>query len=743
MSNTLSKAGKVIVSTILTFLALFSPYISNSSVLASIPVSHSAHPTTYTAEQLKQIRQNAIAHYHPMPVPQVKNGKEVLNTDGDSGTPPLINVGGSSGQMMKTSKVYLIFWKPSGYSMDSNYESTIEQYFSDIASTSAPLYNIATQYYDNIGGHFQNSITYGGAVEDTNSFPSWGCYDIATDGCLSDSQIHNEIANVASAQGWEADFGSNFFLYTPANIGSSFSVGSTTWYAYADASLTPHAYCSYHNSYYDSSTSNNFIYAQIPYPGQSYFYIPRCEGLSNWPTNDSSYQKAYNAINFSSHEHFEMITDPDPMSMLGTGPVWVTDDTSPSEMADLCGGSFPSSLIDSGQADLEISGHYYMVQEEYSNAIKPNGSPEGCEMQSADTNAQLSGTIYASSFYGSTSNVKAYNMNDGTLRWYTSSCNCTDGQTPVVDTVYGDVYVIDSSYNIHQILATSGTKSSTTFTGNDDVSSFLSMAPQVSSAGNFFAAGRWGSIYSFAPNGTNNWNTYLASGNIVQPPIYNSGYVYAQTANGDLYKLDDSSSGSATLLWQAPSGYTYNNPLTFSDGKLYFEIVNSSATTYYYESVDATTGSSWDFAASGSGWVNDNEVPLTVVNNHLFEEANGYFGGINIDPSSANYQTMDIVEHLVNHVDSTSIIYSTAQILTDGSHLYLTGSNSSSSTYIFKYDTSGNYITEKAGGSGNIHPILQDDLIFDGGGEAVNTSDLTQRYSAGWTGNINIGTAGY
>ena len=53
------------------------------------------------------------------------------------------------GPVMVTNKTYAIYWKPAGYSMQAGYDTTINQYFTDVAHDSnmgSNVYAAATQY---------------------------------------------------------------------------------------------------------------------------------------------------------------------------------------------------------------------------------------------------------------------------------------------------------------------------------------------------------------------------------------------------------------------------------------------------------------------------------------------------------------------------------------------------------------------------------------------------------------------
>jgi hypothetical protein len=252
---------------------------------------------------------------------------------------------------MRTNTTYAIYWVPSGYMVDANYESLINRYLADVAAASGSLtnaYSVATQYYDNAAAiHYQS--TFGGSYVDTNPFPASGCNDFHKGSgdpvCLTDQQIQDEIQNVLTAKGWHAGPDTMFFLLTPKGVGSCFDGTSSE--------CTTNAYCAYHNDFVDSS-GDPVIYANEPYDAT----IP---GGGCWDGTSPNGDDADATINTMSHEHNESITDP-------LGDAWLN--STGAENGDICAWNFGSQLgtAANGQPYNQlINGHQYWLQEEYSN----------------------------------------------------------------------------------------------------------------------------------------------------------------------------------------------------------------------------------------------------------------------------------------------------------------------------------------------------------------------------------------
>jgi hypothetical protein len=250
---------------------------------------------------------------------------------------PLINHGGPT---MTTNKTYTIFWKPAGYTMATGYDTTINQYFQDVAHDSGMgtnVYASDTQY-----SGIQYSSTYGGTFTDTNPFPASGCplYN-GLPVCLTDDQLQTEVNNVIASQGWTKNGTNMFFMFTAKNVGSCFdSSGSTCAFTY---------YCAYHGS----TNSGAAIYANMPYVGG----VGGCD-QGEYPNGASN--QADPTLNVTSHEHNEAITDPQLNA-------WY--DAQGNENGDKCAWNFGAVQGPAGgEYNQTINGHHYFLQQEWSNS---------------------------------------------------------------------------------------------------------------------------------------------------------------------------------------------------------------------------------------------------------------------------------------------------------------------------------------------------------------------------------------
>jgi hypothetical protein len=270
----------------------------------------------------------------------------------------------SGGRVLHSNRTHPIFWEPagSGLTFEPGYESTVETFLIDVAADShktTNVYSLSGQYTDSAGPAAYES-TYGGAVVDTDPLPANGCTEPPGTGpgwtvCLTDGQLESEIEHVVAVDHLPMTRRDVYFIITPDGLGSCTDAGSSS----CALGGTANGYCGYH-----SETPTGILYAVIPYnavPGH-------CQ--SNNPRPNSS--AADPAISTISHEHSEMVTDPD-------GNAWI--DARGEEDGDLCLTSFGRSIGGFGGAawNETIHGAHFFLQEEWSDATgrcEPRAKPD-------------------------------------------------------------------------------------------------------------------------------------------------------------------------------------------------------------------------------------------------------------------------------------------------------------------------------------------------------------------------------
>jgi len=251
------------------------------------------------------------------------------------------------GPVEHTNRVYAIYWVPSGYTIQSGYDTIINRFFGDVAAASGQTSNVyytATQYSDSTNGRLLYSSSFGGSYTDTSALPASGCSDRYTSVCLSDAQIQAEIQKDITAAGWTPSPTTEFFLFTAKGIGSC----SGTSCAFSN-------YCAYHG--WIGSGSNVILYANMPYADT----VPAaCDYGASYHPNGND---ADATLNVTSHEHNETITD-------GQGNAWY--DRAGYENGDKCAWYFGSATGSTayGSYNQTINGDHYWLQQEYSNQTR-------------------------------------------------------------------------------------------------------------------------------------------------------------------------------------------------------------------------------------------------------------------------------------------------------------------------------------------------------------------------------------
>ncbi|MBV9712472.1 MAG: hypothetical protein JO011_16325, partial [Ktedonobacteraceae bacterium] len=202
------------------------------------------------------------------------------------------------------------------------YNSLINRFFNDFSQST--VFHITHQYKDS-NGNVPGSVTLGGTWVDTHAYP--GRF-------ISDSQLQSEVKRAMKTKHWTSSLQHAFFVFPVASEPiCSDSAGSQ---------CSGSSFCAYHDTF-----GNNVIYAAMP--------DLRC----GTPTSPNNNPEAENVIDSGSHELMEAMTDP----LLNA---WTSN--SLGEIGDPCSTSYPSPNPAYNGGDITGNGHFYMVQEEWSNA---------------------------------------------------------------------------------------------------------------------------------------------------------------------------------------------------------------------------------------------------------------------------------------------------------------------------------------------------------------------------------------
>jgi hypothetical protein len=246
------------------------------------------------------------------------------------------------GKVLRTNRTVAIYWGPAN-GFATGYESTINQYFTDVAAASVTgstdnVYAVETQYYDGTGP-IAYSSSFDGALYDTSSYPASGCTDSvsATSICLSDAQFRAEVQKMVGTT--TPDPSTTYFVFTGLGVGSCYASGSCAF----------SQYCAYH-----SNVSVNGVTVQYANQPYTMTVASGCDA-GKYPNGQST--QADPTINVVSHEHRESINDP-----LGTA--WY--DRRGYEGSDKCAWNF--GTLTGPDYNQTINGHHYFLQQEWSNA---------------------------------------------------------------------------------------------------------------------------------------------------------------------------------------------------------------------------------------------------------------------------------------------------------------------------------------------------------------------------------------
>jgi len=266
-----------------------------------------------------------------------------------AGTPfaSVANLVYHNGPVMHADTSYAIYWQPPGSTVSPNYESVLNRFFLDVSAASGSTTNVFavdTQYFDT-SGPITYSTAFGGSYADTTPIPDhcsaeYAGTGVTVNGCVIDSDIQASVARALAANpSWATGRGTEFFVFTPRNVGSCYDSSSGSCaYTY---------YCAYHSNFFTGGGSE-ILYANQPYPDTSGVGAPGACDTGQHPNGDW----ADAAINLVSHEQNETITDPE-------GSAWY--DSSGNEIGDKCAWNFGSSLgaTSQGAYNQVINGDFY------------------------------------------------------------------------------------------------------------------------------------------------------------------------------------------------------------------------------------------------------------------------------------------------------------------------------------------------------------------------------------------------
>src|ERR1700730_1992238 len=219
------------------------------------------------------------------------------------GTPPqgprgldefFSNLDYNGGPILTSNTNYALYWDPpGGPKYPADFQAGINQYFEDIAHDSGgheTVDSVATQY-NNAAGEFANyNSHFGGALVDTDPYPTNGCSNAPI--CLTDRQIRAELTKYTKAHQLPRDLAHEYFVLTPPGV--EFCLAKNV----CSVNTSTPTFCAWHSIVPEAE---GIVYAADPYDAET-----RCED-GNHPNGRTSDGVIEGAL---THEHIESITDP-------------------------------------------------------------------------------------------------------------------------------------------------------------------------------------------------------------------------------------------------------------------------------------------------------------------------------------------------------------------------------------------------------------------------------------------------
>jgi hypothetical protein len=256
--------------------------------------------------------------------------------------------------MRNTVRAFLIYWLPAGVILDNtvadktgNFRSLTGQFYSDMSAT--PYMNIVTQYPGTCEGsscvlyNLSGAVVLGGSWIDTQAYPHPGIANNSGTQAnpLTDADIQAEVTRAIGQNSWTADANSMFFVITGIFSSSGALVEEC---AGANCTFRGMAFCGYHFSFGSPPTLYSFM-------SDASFARGGCNEGSNTTVNGQIASDREVAL--MSHEFMETVTDPQLNAW------FVNVNGNINEIGDKCN-QIPATIT--------MSGHKYLVQQEWSNA---------------------------------------------------------------------------------------------------------------------------------------------------------------------------------------------------------------------------------------------------------------------------------------------------------------------------------------------------------------------------------------
>jgi PKD domain len=332
---------------------------------------------------LSKLRTSAQRRAHPFDGPPKGGGALLYN----------------GGPVVHENTTHVIYWDPNK-EFSATTKGIVEKFFTDVAHDSGAgtnVFGVNGQYTDKSGNAAYKSA-FGGAVVDSNAYPSSAC-EAPTEidpgpysHCLMDEQLQSQLKTFIAAEGLPKGPTQMYFLLLPHPVATCLEEEGFTF-------CSSNFFCAYH-SYIEPGTSNEIIYSDIPFSlldeheiAPKFFDAKGCQDDGNeaiqQPNPDNGKKEnsetrfADVAVKYISHEYSEAQTDPLP----GFSTAWL--DANGLETGDKCNGVSADEAKDGvgydakaflpvlgGEAKTEnlydqlINADHFYIQSEWDNVAK-------------------------------------------------------------------------------------------------------------------------------------------------------------------------------------------------------------------------------------------------------------------------------------------------------------------------------------------------------------------------------------
>jgi hypothetical protein len=265
------------------------------------------------------------------------------------------NLSYHGGPIMQTARAIVIFWLPPGQhflpapqntaAQDQLYETTITNFFNRLSGSS--YLNILPQYVSQCAANTcqapQNpgGVALGQVITDLSQYPQ---------SPLQDSDVQNLIKNHINSQGLAFNLNTIFLVYT------AFGIQECNGFS----GCTSTNFCAYHNEF--DFNNGKVVYAFMPNDNS----LGGCSGNNSTAPNQLA---ADREVEFTSHELFEAITDPEPFGS-ALNIFDPTGNTAWWEGGNIFDGTFGSEIGDKcnqNPASVTLGGKNFIVQQQWSN----------------------------------------------------------------------------------------------------------------------------------------------------------------------------------------------------------------------------------------------------------------------------------------------------------------------------------------------------------------------------------------